>query len=471
MIKNIIQFIVLFGTVSIYAQTGIGTVLPDRNAVLDVVSTDKGVLIPRMKLTGEDDITTIPGGDYTEGLIVFNTGATNFEAGFYFWGKGKWNALISNNTLFKYIEEKADPNSVQIIKKGDDFTFIWKEAGVEKRKDISELVKDFETLTTLTPEEIEIYVYLEQNAQTGEMMEVHVDKIKEIDPNNPVIPSLLRTYKAKKFVYKNEQSQLVDIKGSDLFGGIGSDGGKVGLETITSLKLEDNYKENGKALVYTDENKDATPIYISDIFNDSETLTALKADSTKKELIYTDELKNPTVIAFSQITQEPWYVAKSTEQATKNDQDIYINGWVGIGYDEKSDLTKVPNEKLRVKGSITATNSYYADYVFDSYFEGSSSLKYDYKFNDLKTVDYFIRTNRHLPGITPISDLEKTSEGYSFNMSELSIQLLEKTEELFLHIIDQQKELDAKELRIDKLESEMSEMRKHFKALETLLAK
>ncbi|MTG99153.1 hypothetical protein GJV76_13610 [Myroides sp. BIT-d1] len=98
-------------------------------------------------------------------------------------------------------------------------------------------------------------------------------------------------------------------------------------------------------------------------------------------------------------------------------------------------------------------------------------MKYDYKFNDLSSVSDFIASNRHLPGITPISDLEKTETGYSFNVSELSIQLLEKTEELFLHVIEQQKELDAKEGRIEELESEMSDMAKRLEALEALLTK
>lgn len=88
--------------------------------------------------------------------------------------------------------------------------------------------------------------------------------------------------------------------------------------------------------------------------------------------------------------------------------------------------TSAINEKLRVNGSITTINSYYADYVFEDYFEGESAIKLDYKFKTLDEVESFVKTHRHLPGITPIDQLEKTAEGYSFNVSELSIQLLEK---------------------------------------------
>jgi hypothetical protein len=622
----VVLFLLCIGNT--YAQIGIGTTLPHITSELEVSSTNKGILIPRIELTGDKDKTTIKGSDYPESLIVYHTGIPTLEAGFYFWSKNKWNALVSNSTLYKYIKEEASADTVTITHDNGDYIFTWKDkdSGVEMTMKLSDVIKKFETLTelkgayeeneavlvytpergdvnkvkltellknssvfndyiktlipevaketittltpqytdatntkttgiytyineakasviinviadvnnnfeniitntgvrqllntfittevetvvtykqdkffvtqpdgnggtkvteidlapivkayetltTLTPEEITMYVYLVQNPLTGEMLEEHLDHEKVIDPNEPVVPSLIRKYKTKKFVYKNEKSELVDIKGSDLFGGIGTDGGKVGVETVTSLKLEDNYNSKGKALVYNDENKDNTAIYISDIFSDSETLTSLKGDSTTQELIYTDELKNITSIPFSQIAQEPWLVVKTHEQATNNKQDVYMSGWVGIGYDEKSDATKVPNEKLRVNGSITATNSYYADYVFESYFKGYSSLKYDYKFNDLSTVDHFIRTNKHLPGITPINELTKTDSGYSFNISELSIQLLEKTEELFLHVIDQQKELNAKENRIEKLESEMNDLTKRLHALEALLIK
>ncbi|QDH77674.1 hypothetical protein FKX85_00875 [Echinicola soli] len=52
------------------AQTGIGTQSPDENAVLDVSSTTKGVLIPR--LTGEQ-VTALEGNSPADGMLVYNT--------------------------------------------------------------------------------------------------------------------------------------------------------------------------------------------------------------------------------------------------------------------------------------------------------------------------------------------------------------------------------------------------------------
>ncbi|MDM1405891.1 hypothetical protein HX039_17600 [Myroides marinus] len=325
-----------------------------------------------------------------------------------------------------------------------------------------------ETLTKITKVQFDMYIYMDVDPNTGEVVEVHVDKPRPNDDgNNPPYD----TYQANKFVYENEKGETIDIKGSDLLKTTGGNGSNGSVETLTYLRVQtvnDAQGNPGQYLVYTDEKKQETFISVKDMFSKDETITSLKLDVDKNSLVYTDEVGVPNPISLDNITREPWYVANTKDQATKNNQDIYTSGWVGIGYDKPS---SAPNEKLRVNGSITATNSYYADYVFESYFDGYSNLKYDYKFNDLSTVGNFIKTNRHLPGITPISDLEKTDNGYSFNVSELSIQLLEKTEELFLHVIDQQKELNAKETRIEKLESEMTDMTKRLQALEALLTK
>ncbi|QDH77675.1 hypothetical protein FKX85_00880 [Echinicola soli] len=52
------------------AQTGIGTQSPDENAVLDVSSTTKGVLIPRLT---EVQVTALEDNSPVEGMLVYNT--------------------------------------------------------------------------------------------------------------------------------------------------------------------------------------------------------------------------------------------------------------------------------------------------------------------------------------------------------------------------------------------------------------
>ena len=73
--KHLLFAFLLVTTVSLQAQVGIGTATPAASAQLDVSSTTKGVLIPRMTGVQRTAIATP-----AEGLMVYQTDAT---AGFY----------------------------------------------------------------------------------------------------------------------------------------------------------------------------------------------------------------------------------------------------------------------------------------------------------------------------------------------------------------------------------------------------
>ncbi|MDM1405537.1 hypothetical protein HX039_15730 [Myroides marinus] len=235
-----------------------------------------------------------------------------------------------------------------------------------------------------------------------------------------------------------------------------------GSETLTAL----SYDPKLHILSYKDEQGESSEFLLTDLVGDAETLTELKFNANTKMLTYKDEANNLHKLNLKSINDHPWKDSNTNETASSLTSDIYTNGWVGIGVTEPSGAV---NEKLRVNGSISAVNSYYADYVFENYFDGFSDLKYDYDFKSLDAVEEYIMKNRHLPGITPIGELSKSEEGYSINISELSIQLLEKTEELYLHIIEQKNQLKQKENRIKELEQTNIDVERKIERLEKML--
>ena len=87
-------------SVSFKAQNiGINTTgaTPNLSAMLDIVSTSKGLLIPRLALTSNIDATTITSGNVTS-LLVYNTtaassGSTAVYPGYYYWNGSKWVAF------------------------------------------------------------------------------------------------------------------------------------------------------------------------------------------------------------------------------------------------------------------------------------------------------------------------------------------------------------------------------------------
>jgi hypothetical protein len=67
-LKRFLIQLILLHSISIYAQVGIGTIVPDVSAILDVSSTSKGLLMPRLTTTERDNIS-LP----ARGLMIFNT--------------------------------------------------------------------------------------------------------------------------------------------------------------------------------------------------------------------------------------------------------------------------------------------------------------------------------------------------------------------------------------------------------------
>ncbi len=90
-------------------QVGIGTNTPDASAALDVVSTDKGMLIPRINLS---DVTTtsLDGTNpAATGLLIWNTNASvtgGNGTGLYYFDGTQWQKLKSpGNTLDKAYDQ------------------------------------------------------------------------------------------------------------------------------------------------------------------------------------------------------------------------------------------------------------------------------------------------------------------------------------------------------------------------------
>ncbi|MEO8515643.1 MAG: hypothetical protein ABI426_02815 [Flavobacterium sp.] len=78
------------------AQVGIGTTTPNASSVLELKSTNSGLLIPRIALTSSTDITTIPSPAIS--LLIYNTSSvSDVIPGFYYWD-GSWKTVSKTNT-------------------------------------------------------------------------------------------------------------------------------------------------------------------------------------------------------------------------------------------------------------------------------------------------------------------------------------------------------------------------------------
>lgn len=75
--------------------------VPDPSAILDINTSDKGVLLPKVSLTSATDITTIP--NPATGLLIYNVGTTTFPTrGYMFWNGTEWRLINTSTSVAPY---------------------------------------------------------------------------------------------------------------------------------------------------------------------------------------------------------------------------------------------------------------------------------------------------------------------------------------------------------------------------------
>lgn len=125
---------------------------------------------------------------------------------------------------------------------------------------------------------------------------------------------------------------------------------------------------------------------------------------------------------------------------------IRSNGDVGIG-------TTSPREKLSVNGNIRSREikveaQNWPDFVFEK----------NYKKLSLSELEAYVQHHKHLPGVPSASEVEKNG----IALGEMNKILLQRLEELALHLIEKDKQLNSQQ-------SEMSQVVKKLNEQEILI--
>ncbi|WP_052266464.1 hypothetical protein [Pedobacter kyungheensis] len=123
-----------------------------------------------------------------------------------------------------------------------------------------------------------------------------------------------------------------------------------------------------------------------------------------------------------------------------NEEKLRIDAYGNVGIN-----TTNPTERLSVNGKIRAKEikveaSNWPDYVFEE----------DYKVGTLEGLESYIKANKHLPEVP--SAKEVTANG--IELGEMNKLLLQKIEELTLHLIEKDKEIN----KLKKMEAKVSEL-------------
>ncbi|KGO79290.1 hypothetical protein Q763_14730, partial [Flavobacterium beibuense F44-8] len=257
--KNLLSALVLLlGAAAANAQVGVGTSSPNASAQLEIVSEDKGILIPQVSLTDTTDATTITNGNVSS-LLVYNTSQTaDVNPGYYYWFDNKWNRILTDLDIF-------NETITTLVDNGNGTYTYTSEDGVVTVIDIP----GNQTLTTL--------VY-DQTANTL----TYTD-----ENNNPVVidlPTLVQNAETLTSLVKNEDGSITytDENGNqtniDLTGIIQDN------QAVTSIVAN----INAGTITFTNELGETTVINISDFVTQYETVTTL-VDNGDGTVTYTNE--------------------------------------------------------------------------------------------------------------------------------------------------------------------------------------
>lgn len=126
-ITNIITFILLGAN----AQTnvGIGTTSPNANAILDITSTNKGLLLPRLALSATANAT--PLSSHVAGMTVYNTATANDVTPGYYYNTGtKWVRLADASNYWSINGNEGTDPDVNFIGTTDSKDLIIKRGGL-----------------------------------------------------------------------------------------------------------------------------------------------------------------------------------------------------------------------------------------------------------------------------------------------------------------------------------------------------
>lgn len=460
--KSALGILICLSATQTFAQkdnVGIGTTKPDQSAILDINSSNKGLLIPRMSLFQRATIQ-----NPAEGLIIYQT---DNISGFYFYNGSEWKSMTTNTISDKSVAGtdgdwtiigNAGTNpSTNFIGTTDNKDLVFKVNGAKSGTidangtTLFGLASgvNYNTATSATFDEnsgFGAYTLFSNTSGTGiknTAVGFYSMKANTTGAYNTAVGrySLFSNTSGSRNLAFGGDAVGSNTTGNDNVGlgwgalyfnvsgvanmAIGSQalnkvtgsnnvaiGYQAGFNATGSSNLflgtQAGYSETGSQKLYISNSNTINPL--------------IKGEFDNKNLKINLGATKSTTVGFLAVGNFETAFAMPTNNSYRL---IVQDGII--------------TEKIKVAVKGTAD---WADYVFEP----------SYKLMPLDKVESFVKENKHLPNVPSAEDMSKNG----LDVSQTSAKLMEKIEELTLYLIDINKQ-------VEQLKKENEQLKKNLK--------
>lgn len=449
-IYKLLSFGVLLGTsMTALAQkdnVGIGTTKPDNSAALEVNSTNKGLLIPRLSLQQRNNIQAP-----ATGLMVFQT---DMLSGFYFYDGKEWKPLTSATDANSVAGIDGDWALTGNAASGTDFL------GTTNAQPLRFKVGNTNAgQIGLFGTKVVFFGYESgvSNTGTGNVGLGYRTLFSSTGSNNLALGS--ESLRANTSGYSNTAvGSFALTKNTDGFLNVGL-GSNALADNTTG---DENFGLGGAAMRKMISGNYNIAIGTYSLFNNT---TGSNNVAIGRQAAYNATGSNNLFLGYqagySETGNDKLYIANSSTTAplVKGEFDkknLKINtgstvsqtvGFLAVGNFDAAFAMPSPTNTYRliVEGGIITEkikvavkgSADWADYVFEP----------SYKLMPLDKVESFVKVNKHLPNVPSAEEVAKNG----LDISQTSAKLMEKIEELTLYMIEMNKEINALKLENEKL--------------------
>ena len=402
------------------SQTGRQSPNVNANALLELESTSQGVLFPRMSSTDRDSAFT---SDVPNGLLIYNTTEDCLQV--YNSTQEAWNCLNADSgtasitesyqqlSIDRHIISLSNGGSVAIPVAPDNQTLTLNGTALSIRQGNT---VDFSSIANTDSQTLSL---------TGDVLEISgTNSVSLDDFSQDIVGSNFNTTSnTLTIAISNGASQTIDLSYLD---NTGTDS-----QSIANLSLD---ASNTLTIGITGGASDTV---------DLSTLANSGTDSQSIAELNFNSATNVLTVGVSGGASQTTSLATLGNTTVEGVLTVSNTLLVGLAASTGANYRLEVVGDARVSGEIYKTGTVtftHPDYVFESYYDGSSEFNKDYTLPTLEEVEAFVKANKHLPGVQSRADIDAAGR---WNISENIRTNLEKVEELYLHTIAQEKEIEA----------------------------